>query len=72
MGHLQYVGNSQNTIVGGVMLTRVGGAYNNTTDNSPFKYSILSTNPNFSLKKFASKFDLISKRNKNFLKTFKK
>ena len=57
MSHLQYVGNPQNTIVGGVSLTRVGGAYNNTTVNSPFKHSIMLVNPNFSLNKFASKFE---------------
>ena len=57
MGHLQYVGNPQNTIVGGVSLTRVGGEYKNTTDNSPFKHSIVSANPNFILNDVASNFD---------------
>ena len=42
MGHLQFVGNPQNIIVGGVSLTRVGGAYNDIVDNSPFKHSIVS------------------------------
>ena len=59
MGHLQYVGNPQNTIVGGVSLTRDGGAstYNDTVDNSPFKHSIVSENLDFSLNEFASKFE---------------
>ena len=47
MGHLQYVGNPQNTIVGGVSLARDGEAstFNDIVDNSPFKHSILSENP---------------------------
>ena len=57
MVHLQYVGNPQNTIVGGVSLTGVGGAYNDTIDNSPFKHSIVLENPDFSLNEFASKFE---------------
>lgn len=56
-GHLQYVGNPKNTILGGVSVTRVGGAYKNTIDNSPFKHSIVSKDPNFRLNEFASKFD---------------
>ena len=58
MGHLQYVGNPQNTIVGGVSLARDGeaSAFNDTVDNSPFKHSIVSENPDFSLNEFASKF----------------
>ena len=39
MGHLWYVNNPQNTIVGRVSLTRFGGAYNDTIDNSPFEHS---------------------------------
>ena len=66
MGHIQVVGNPQNIIVGGVSVTGVGGAYRNTTDNSPFKHSIVSTNPNFSLNDFASKFDQTSKKKANY------
>ena len=71
MGHLQYVGNPQNTIVGGVSLTGVGGACNDTVDNSPFKHSIVSSNPNFSLNEFASRFYQTSKRNRQIMKTLK-
>lgn len=71
MGHLQVVSNSQNTIVGGVSVTRVGGAYNNTTDNSPFKHSIVLENPNFILNDFATKFDRRNKRNRQIMKTLK-
>lgn len=43
--HLQVVDNPQNTFVGGVGVSGVGGAYRDTTDNSPFKHSIVSANP---------------------------
>ena len=67
--HLQVVGNPQNIFVGGtrVSVTGVGGA----TENSPFKHSIVSANPNFSLNDFATKFDQTNKRNKQIMKTLK-
>lgn len=71
MGHLQSVGNPQNTIVGGVSLTGVGGAQKDTTDNSPLKHSILSANPDFCLNEFASKFQQTSERNRQIMKTLK-
>ena len=71
MVHLQSVGNPQNIIIGGVSLTGVGGAYNDTIDNSPFKHSIVSPNPKFSLNKFASKFHQTSERNGQIMKTLK-
>ena len=46
MGHLQYVGNPQNTIVGGVSLTGDGRAYNDTVEYSPFKHSICQQTQN--------------------------
>ena len=57
MGHLQYVGNPQNTIVVGVSVTGDGeaSAYNDTVDNSPFKHSIVSENLHFSFKRVCIK-----------------
>ena len=49
----------------------VGGAYNDTTDNSLFKHSIVTTNPDFSLNEFASKFEQTSERNRQIMKTLK-
>ena len=71
MANLQYVGNPQNKIVGGVSLTGVGGAYNDIVDNSPFKHSIMSANLKFSLNEFASKFHQTSERNRQIMKTLK-
>ena len=73
MSHLQYVGNPQNTILGGVSLTRDVGAsaYNDKVDNSPFKHSIVSMNPKFSFNEFASKFHQTSERNRQIMKTLK-
>ena len=75
--HLHLVSNPQNTIVGGdesgVSVTRFGGAgaYRNIADNSPFKQSIVSTNPDFSFNGFATKFDQTNKRNRQIVKTLK-
>ena len=61
--HLQLVSNPQNTFVGrdgsGVSVTGFGGAgaYKKTTDNSLFKQSIVSANPDFCFNDFATKFD---------------
>ena len=77
MIHLQLVSNPQNTEVGedgsGLSVTRLGGAraYKNIVDNSPFKQSIMSANPDFSFNDFATKFDQTNKRNRQIMKTLK-
>ena len=68
--HLQRASNPQNTKAGGdwsgLSVTGFGGAgaYKNIADNSPFKQSIVSANPDFSFNDFATKFDHTNKRNR--------